>query len=66
MNTKRIGAAGAAFLAATTMAACANNASGAPTSAGTVDKSAPTVTIMVGGMSKQIYLPFMLAKQLGY
>jgi len=24
------------------------------------------VTIMVGGMSKQIYLPFMLAKQLGY
>src|SRR6476661_2299746 len=70
MNTKRIGAAGAAFLAATTMAACANNASGSTTGAGagaaTVDASAPTVTIMVGGMSKQIYLPFMLAKQLGY
>ncbi|GAA2496751.1 ABC transporter substrate-binding protein [Terrabacter carboxydivorans] len=48
------------------MAACANNASGAPTSAGTANASAPTVTIMVGGMSKQIYLPFMLAKQLGY
>lgn len=70
MNTKRIGAAGAALLAATTMAACANNASGSPSAgaaaAGTANASAPTVTIMVGGMSKQIYLPFMLAKQLGY
>jgi NitT/TauT family transport system substrate-binding protein len=66
MNTKRIGAAAAALLAATTMAACANNASGATTSAKKVDASAPTVTIMVGGLSKQIYLPFMLAKQLGY
>ncbi len=66
MNTKRIGAIGAALLAASTMAACANNASGAPTSGGGAGASAPTVTIMVGGMSKQIYLPFMLAKQLGY
>ena len=32
MNTKRIGAAGAALLVASTMAACANNAAGAPTS----------------------------------
>ncbi len=28
--------------------------------------SSPDLTIMVGGMSKQIYLPYMLAKQLGY
>lgn len=66
MNTKRIGALGAALVAASTMAACANNASGASTSAGGAGASAPSVTIMVGGMSKQIYLPFMLAKQLGY
>ncbi|EWS99961.1 nitrate ABC transporter substrate-binding protein [Intrasporangium oryzae NRRL B-24470] len=66
MNTKRIGAAGAALLAATTMAACANSASGSPAAATQHDASAPTVTIMVGGLSKQIYLPFMLAKQLGY
>ncbi|MGO4596229.1 ABC transporter substrate-binding protein [Terrabacter sp. 2RAF25] len=66
MNTKRIGALGAALLAMSTMAACANNASGATGAAGSVDANAPTVTIMVGGMSKQIYLPFMLAKQLGY
>jgi NitT/TauT family transport system substrate-binding protein len=66
LNSKRIGAIGAALLAASTMAACANNASGANVSAGSADPNAPTVTIMVGGMSKQIYLPFMLAKQLGY
>jgi NitT/TauT family transport system substrate-binding protein len=66
LHTKRIGAIGAALLAASTMAACANNASGAPSSAGSADPNAPSVTIMVGGMSKQIYLPFMLAKQLGY
>ncbi|MDT4974473.1 MAG: sulfonate transport system substrate-binding protein, partial [Pseudonocardiales bacterium] len=28
--------------------------------------NAPSLTVMVGGLSKQIYLPFMLAKQLGY
>jgi NitT/TauT family transport system substrate-binding protein len=66
MNTKRIGAAATVLLAATMMSACANNASGANTSAKKVDAKAPTVTIMVGGLSKQIYLPFMLAKQLGY
>jgi NitT/TauT family transport system substrate-binding protein len=35
-------------------------------SGGTVAAGSPKVTIMVGGMSKQIYLPYMLAKQLGY
>jgi NitT/TauT family transport system substrate-binding protein len=75
MNTKRISAVGAALLAATTMAACANNASGssgaanaggASSSGSSSAASGPQVTIMVGGMSKQIYLPFMLAKRLGY
>ncbi len=28
--------------------------------------STPDLTIMVGGLSKQIYLPYMLAQQLGY
>lgn len=74
MNTKRFGAAGVALLAATSVAACASNASGSSGAAaggGSSSSSAPAanspqVTIMVGGMSKQIYLPFMLAKQLGY
>ena len=68
MTLKRIGAAGAALLrrqprwrpVPTTPPAAAD------VRRRTVDASAPTVTIMVGGMSKQIYLPFMLAKQLGY
>jgi NitT/TauT family transport system substrate-binding protein len=70
LNTKRLAAVAAMALASASMAACANNAAGAGGSAGsagaTKNASAPTVTIMVGGMSKQIYLPFMLAKQLGY
>lgn len=32
----------------------------------TAAAGSPTVKIMVGGLSKQIYLPFMLAKELGY
>ena len=75
-TTHRIAAFGAAVLAASSLAACANNASGssgAAAAGGSSSSSAPAaaanspqVTIMVGGMSKQIYLPFMLAKQLGY
>ena len=76
MNIKRLAAVATAALASVSLAACANNASGS-TSGGSAgsssssagggqNASAPTVTIMVGGMSKQIYLPFMLAKQLGY
>jgi NitT/TauT family transport system substrate-binding protein len=48
-----------------------SSAAGSST-AGSPAGSAPSVsatadlTIMVGGMSKQIYLPYMLAKQLGY
>ncbi|HET8767870.1 MAG TPA: ABC transporter substrate-binding protein [Pedococcus sp.] len=76
MNTKRLAAVATAALASVSLAACANNASGSTSggsagsssssAGGAKDASAPTVTIMVGGMSKQIYLPFMLAKQLGY
>jgi NitT/TauT family transport system substrate-binding protein len=69
-RTHRIAALGAAVLAASSLAACANNASGSTTAAsgsgGAKAASGPAVTIMVGGMSKQIYLPFMLAKRLGY
>jgi NitT/TauT family transport system substrate-binding protein len=53
--------------AAVALSGCANKAasnSGAAPAA-TVS-GAPTVTIMVGGLSKQIYLPFMLTQRLGY
>ncbi len=74
MRTSRLAVAATAILATTALSACANNASGsssaapaAPAAGATQgDGNAPAVTIMVGGLSKQIYLPYMLAKQLGY
>ncbi|HEV2373212.1 MAG TPA: ABC transporter substrate-binding protein [Streptosporangiaceae bacterium] len=52
--------AGLAVAALTaSVAACAGSASGAST-------GLPTVTMMVGGIDKQIYLPYELAQQLGY
>src|SRR6476646_2930867 len=56
-----------AVVSTTAMTGCANNASTASTgSTASAARNAPAVTIMVGGMSKQIYLPYMLTKQLGY
>jgi NitT/TauT family transport system substrate-binding protein len=55
-----------ALMATAVLAGCANNASGASGAASQPAANAANVTIMVGGLSKQIYLPFMLAKQLGY
>jgi NitT/TauT family transport system substrate-binding protein len=47
------------------VAGCANNAtSGTGQQAGA--SGGDKVSIMVGGLNKQIYLPFMLAQQLGY
>jgi len=73
-NTRRLAAASATLLALA-LSACANNAGGGGASTSSTggggSSSSPaasgdTVTIMVGGMSKQIYLPYMLAKNLGY
>ncbi len=66
MNHRTVTAAATALVAAVALAGCANNAAGTTTAATSADASAPSLTIMVGGLSKQIYLPFMLAKQLGY
>ncbi|MEO7235406.1 MAG: ABC transporter substrate-binding protein [Lapillicoccus sp.] len=68
MKPSRAAALATAILTTTALAACANNASGTQTAAtqAEANANAPTVTIMVGGLSKQIYLPYMLAKQLGY
>ncbi|KHK96146.1 ABC transporter substrate-binding protein [Microbacterium mangrovi] len=47
------------------LAACSSSggSSGGSTAGG---KTVPTVKIMVGGIDKQIYLPYQLAQQLGY
>jgi NitT/TauT family transport system substrate-binding protein len=44
----------------------AASASGAAGASGSSSASLPTVTLMVGGIDKQIYLPYQLAQGLGY
>ncbi|HEY2042149.1 MAG TPA: ABC transporter substrate-binding protein [Jatrophihabitans sp.] len=65
--SKRKCLAVAGVVAALVMTGCSSKASqskGATTNVGA--SSGTKVSIMVGGLSKQIYLPFMLAQQLGY
>jgi NitT/TauT family transport system substrate-binding protein len=55
--------------AALAMAGCANDATTSSSSKGAKQvgtKSGAKVSIMVGGLNKQIYLPFELAERLGY
>jgi NitT/TauT family transport system substrate-binding protein len=61
----------AACATALTVAACSSGSSSGPaaTSGGGASSSSgnlPTVTMMVGGINKQIYLPYQLAQSLGY
>jgi NitT/TauT family transport system substrate-binding protein len=58
-------AAAAAAAAALTLAGCASTASHTPGTSSSGGTGTP-VSIMVGGLNKQIYLPFMLAEKLGY
>ena len=63
-----------AAAAATTLVVAACSSGGGSTSASAAGGSAsgsgssgmPTVTMMVGGINKQIYLPYQLAQSLGY
>lgn len=57
-RTTMLAAAGALALAPA-LAACGSSSSGS-------GASMPTVTLMVGGIDKQIYLPYKLADQLGF
>ena len=65
-------AASAAALAAG-LAACGSSGSSSSATGSTATgsnaaaaSSVPTVTLMVGGIDKQIYLPYQLAQQLGF
>jgi NitT/TauT family transport system substrate-binding protein len=65
MNKKTIISVAAAGAMALTLTACGGS-SGASTSASSSGASStPTVKIMVGGIDKQIYLPYQLAQSLG-
>jgi sulfonate transport system substrate-binding protein len=62
-------AALAAALAACSSSASPNSSTGSNTpsgSAAAAGSSLPTVTLMVGGIDKQIYLPYQLAQDLGF
>jgi NitT/TauT family transport system substrate-binding protein len=67
-----IAALAAACATAVTVAACSSGSSSpaATTNGGGAASSSsgnlPTVTMMVGGINKQIYLPYQLAQSLGY
>jgi NitT/TauT family transport system substrate-binding protein len=64
-----VAAVAAACATALTAAACSSGGSTAASTAGggsTSGTSLPTVTMMVGGINKQIYLPYQLAQSLGF
>lgn len=66
-----IAALAAACATAVTVAACSSGSSPAATTndggaASSSSGNLPTVTMMVGGINKQIYLPYQLAQSLGY
>jgi NitT/TauT family transport system substrate-binding protein len=58
------GAAGVAALAGT-LAACGSSG-GSNASTSSSQSGTPTVSLMVGGIDKQIYLPYQLAQELGF
>jgi len=66
MIKHKIYAVAATGAIALSVAACGSNpGSGIPAASGS-SAPMPTVTMMVGGINKQIYLPYQLAEQLGY
>jgi NitT/TauT family transport system substrate-binding protein len=62
--------AAVATVTALAVAACSSGSSSSPSGSTSSGAAAaanlPTVTMMVGGIDKQIYLPYMLAQQLGF
>ena len=66
MKKRTISAVAAAGALALSLAACSSGAAGGNAAAGNAAASIPTVKMMVGGIDKQIYLPYELAERLGY
>jgi NitT/TauT family transport system substrate-binding protein len=66
MIKHKIYAAAAAGAMALSLAACGGGAASGSATGANGAASVPTVKLMVGGIDKQIYLPYELAQQLGY
>jgi NitT/TauT family transport system substrate-binding protein len=62
-SLKQVAAAASVAALAGTLAACGSSSSGSTTSSSSSGR--PTVTMMVGGIDKQIYLQYQLAQDLG-
>src|ERR1700710_2856904 len=66
MMKNKIYAVGAAGAIALSLAACGGNSGSGSAAADSSSAPLPTVKMMVGGIDKQIYLPYQLAQSLGY
>ncbi|HEY5320480.1 MAG TPA: ABC transporter substrate-binding protein [Galbitalea sp.] len=66
MKKRTICAVAAAGALALSLAACSSNSGGGSAAGPSSTAPLPTVTMMVGGIDKQIYLPYELAARLGY
>ncbi len=66
MKKRSIAAIAAAGVVALGLAACSGGGGGTAAAGGSSSAPLPTVKMMVGGIDKQIYLPYQLAQQLGY
>src|SRR6266699_5371022 len=64
----KIASAASVAALATALTACGSSSSPSGTGPNAVSNvsSVPTVTLMVGGIDKQIYLPYQLAQDLGF
>jgi NitT/TauT family transport system substrate-binding protein len=58
--------AAVAAIGALALGAAACSSSGSSSAGGSGSTNVPTVTMMVGGIDKQIYLPYQLAQDLGF
>ncbi len=66
MKKRTISAVAAAGALMLSLAACSSGGAGGNAAAGNTAATMPTVKMMVGGIDKQIYLPYELAARLGY
>ncbi|MEO8906968.1 MAG: ABC transporter substrate-binding protein [Microbacteriaceae bacterium] len=66
MMKRTISAVAAAGAIALCLAACSGTAASGSAATSASSAPLPTVTMMVGGIDKQIYLPYELAQELGY
>ena len=64
MKKRTIGVLAAAGMVALSLAACSSGGGSAGGSSSAAPM--PTVKMMVGGLDKQIYLPYQLAQNLGF